>query len=82
MEIIKDFEDISSIDAQTLKEKMGNLSKETIVKAWIGTSPENAGYVSSLFENIDFEKEREAMGRIRIEEIDAAQQEVLKAIAH
>ncbi|MBR5420716.1 MAG: hypothetical protein IK115_06165 [Lachnospiraceae bacterium] len=75
-----DFENISSVDAKTLKEKLSSLSKEIIVKARIGTSPENAAYLSSVFEEIDFEKESKAIGRIRIEEVDAAQQEILKSL--
>ena len=80
MERIDDFESISSIDADTLREKMADLPAETIVKAWIGTSPSNAEYLCSVFTSIDFEKEREAIGRIRVEEVEAAQQEVLKSL--
>jgi hypothetical protein len=36
--------------------------------------------LESTFTNIDFKKESELMGRIRIEEVDEAQAEVLAAI--
>lgn len=80
MDIINDFENISTVDAEILREKLANLPAETIVKAWIGTAPSNAEYLASVFKSIDFAKERAAIGAIRIEEVEAAQQEVLKAI--
>ena len=80
MAIIKDFEDISSVDEETLRERLAGISAETIVKAWIGTAPDNAKHLSSAFPFIDFEKEKEAIGRIRVKDVDAAQQELLNAL--
>ena len=78
--IIDDFEDISIVEAGTLHEKLANLPAEIIVKAWIGTSPSNAEFLASVFTSIDFAKERAAIGPIRIEEVEAAQQKVIKAL--
>ena len=78
--IINDFEEISSVNSDVLREKLSGLPNDTIVKASIGTSPENAEYLSSALSNIDFAKKRENIGRIRIEEVEAAQQEIIKAI--
>lgn len=80
MKMITDFEEISSVDINVLKEKAGSISKEIIARAWIGTSPTNAAYLSSVFTDIDFEKERDTIGRIKIEEVEAAQQEVLRIL--
>lgn len=80
MEVIRDFEEISSINSDVVREKVSGLSDETIVKASMGTSPENAEYLSSTLSNIDFTKIRKTIGRIRIEEVEGAQLEVLRAI--
>lgn len=80
MAMIKDFEDISSVEKETLRERLAGISAETIVKAWIGTSPANAEHLAATFPFIDFVKERDAIGRINVEEVDAAQQKVLKAL--
>ena len=36
--------------------------------------------ISSAFPFIDFEKEKDAIGRIKVEDVDAAQQELLNAL--
>ena len=80
MGLIDDFENISSVEAEILREKLANLPAEIIVKAWIGTAPSNAEYLASVFSSIDFVKERSAIGAIKIEEVEAAQQKVLNAL--
>ncbi len=80
MGLIDNFENISTVETGTLLEKLANLPTETIVKARIGTSPSNAEFLASVFTSIDFAKERAAIGPIRIEEVEAAQQQVLKAL--
>ena len=80
MKLITDFEAIASVDENILKEKASSISKDIIAKAWIGTSPVNAAFLSSIFTDVDFEKERESIGRIKIEEVEAAQQEVLRIL--
>lgn len=80
MAIIKDFEEISSVGEETLRERLAGISAETIVKAWMGTSPDNAKHLSSAFPFIDFEKEKDAIGRIKVEDVDVAQQELLNAL--
>ncbi len=78
--MMTDFERISDLGAETCKEKLQELSTDTLVKAYKGTSPENASFLESTFTNIDFKKESELIGRVRIEEVDEAQATVLAAI--
>ncbi len=80
MGFINDFEKIASVDSEILREKLANISVETIVKASIGTAPSNADYLATVFDSIDFTKERDIIGPVRIEEVEAAQQEVIKAL--
>lgn len=78
--MITDFEHISELGAETCKGKLQDFSTDILVRAYKGTSPENALFLESTFTNIDFKKESELMGRVRIEEVDEAQAAVLAVI--
>ncbi|SEL13149.1 DNA-binding transcriptional regulator, XRE-family HTH domain [Butyrivibrio sp. ob235] len=77
---ITDFESISSLDTAKYGTKLKTVPIETIVKAYMGTSPVNAKWIESVFHDIDFDKEVSAIGRIKIQEIEAAQNEILATI--
>jgi transcriptional regulator with XRE-family HTH domain len=77
---ISDFEFLLSLDTDKYGARLRTVPKETIVKAYIGTSPQNAKWIASFFSNIDFDKEASKIGRIRIKEIEDAQNEVLRII--
>ena len=77
---ITDFESISSLDTAKYGAKLKTVPTETIVKAYMGTSPVNAKWIESVFHDIDFDKEVSAIGRIKIQEIEDAQNEILATI--
>ena len=77
---ISDFEAISSLDTDKYGAKLKSVPKETIVKAYMGTSPENAKWIEAFWGEIDFGIEVSKIGRIRVKEIEDAQEDVLKII--
>ena len=77
---VSDFESISSLDAEKCKGKLKNIPIETVVKACMGTSPTNAAWIASLFPQINFDEKFAKVGRVRIQEVEDAQTEILNAI--
>ena len=77
---LSDFESISSLEPQVVRNKLNPLPRDTIVKACMGTSPTNAKWIASVFPEIDFEKAISEVGRIRITEVEEAQNAVIDAI--
>ena len=77
---VTDFESLSTLDADICRSKLKKLPKETIIKACMGTSPTNAAWIAGLLTDIDFDKEFASIGRIRIQEVEDAQNEVLAVI--
>ena len=77
---ITDFEALSSLDKDKYGTKLRSVPKETIVRAYKGTSPENAKWIEAFWDEIDFGKEVSEIGRIRVKEIEDAQDEVLRII--
>ena len=53
---------------------------DTIVKACMGTSPTNAAWLASLFPMINFDEEYAKIGRVRVQEVEDAQAEILNAL--
>lgn len=78
--MIKEFEEISKLENDRVRELLKDISPEVIVKAYKGTSPENAEYLKETFKEIDFEKKAAEVGRVRIEEVEKAQQEIIDKI--
>ena len=77
---VSDFESISSLDAGRCKDKLKNIPIGTVVKACMGTSPTNAAWIASLFPQTIFDDEFAKVGRVRIQEVEDAQAEILNAI--
>ena len=77
---LSDFESISSLEPQVVRNKLNQLPRDTIVKACMGTSPTNAKWIASVFPEIDFEKAISEVGSIRITEVEEAQNAVIDAI--
>ena len=46
----------------------------------MGTSPTNAAWIASLFPQVNFDEEFAKVGRVRIQEVEDAQSEVLDAL--
>lgn len=79
-EHISDFEDIIDIDSSRLKVMMIPLEPNEIVKASMGASPKINEFLKQLFRDIDFQKERNFIGSVRISEIDAIQNKIVEII--
>ena len=56
------------------------VSVEILVKAYMGTSPDNAKWMEKNMKDIDFLAERAKIGRIRISDVENAQNEILNLI--
>ena len=80
LSFVSDFESISTVAAEKCRSKLEEISKETLVKACMGTSPTNAKWIAGIFPEIDFEKGFSEIGRIRISEVEDAQKAILAAI--
>lgn len=80
LKCVTDFESISNLDANVCRSKLIKLPKEVVVKACMGTSPANAAWLASILTEIDFDKEFASIGRIRIQDVEEAQDEVLAAL--
>lgn len=77
---ITDFEEISAIPPGELKEILEQFDANALVTALMGASPELNGLCEKLFPDIDFEKIRNKIGRIRIEAVQAAQDQIVSMI--
>lgn len=77
---IFDFEDIITIDSLRVKGTLEQFGRKAIVKASMGSSPRVNEYLKSLFPDIDFVKERQAIGSIPINEISNIHDEIIEAI--
>lgn len=77
---IADFEEIMTVSEKELKEILGQIDKESLVIALMGASPDANGYLEKVFPEIDFEKTRNKIGRVRIEAVEQAQEEIVAMI--
>ena len=77
---ISDFEALSTLDADIYGLKLKTVAIDTVVKACMGTSPTNFEWIAGYFPDVNFNAEFSRIGRIRIQDVEEAQKEVLKAI--
>lgn len=56
------------------------VGNETLVKAYMGTSPDNAKWMEENMKDIDFPVERAKIGRVRITDVENAQNEIVNLI--
>ena len=77
---ITDFEQISTISEKELKEVLGQFDTDSLVTALMGASPETNSFCERLFPDIDFEKIRKTIGRIRIEAVEDIQNQIVAMI--
>ena len=77
---ISDFEAISTLDVEIYGPKLKTVSIDTVVKACMGTSPTNFEWIAGYFPDVNFNAEFARIGRIRIQDVEEAQKEILKAI--
>jgi len=79
-ERIVDFEQISKIPKDELKEILEQFDTNSLVIASMGASPEVNRLLESLFQDIDYEVLRNCIGRVRIEEVERIQNEIVSMI--
>ena len=77
---ISDFEELSTLDADIYGPKLKTVAIDTVVKACMGTSPTNFEWIAGFFPEINFNDEFARIGRTRIQDVEDAQKELLKAI--
>lgn len=74
------FEDIFNLDTLTLKKILSNVSSIDIVKASMAASPKVNELLRISFKEIDFVKERNAIGSVRITEVEEIHSKIVDII--
>lgn len=77
---ITDFEQICTIPKEKLKEIMGQFDTDSLVIALMGASPDVNQFCEKLFPDIDFEKARNEIGRVRVETVGEMQGQIVSMI--
>ena len=77
---ISNLEELATVDVNKVKAALTNVDKKHIVIASLGVSPTTNDFLERIFPDIDFPKMREIIGRIRIEEVEKAEQEIVRKI--
>lgn len=77
---ITDFEQISTISEKELKEVLNQFDADSLVLALMGASPETNRFCEKLFPDMDFEKTRNNIGRVRIEAVEDMQNQIISMI--
>lgn len=77
---IADFEQISTIPEKELKEVLGRFNADSLVIALMGASPDTNQFCEKMFPEIDFEKMRNQIGRIRVETVEEMQELIVSMI--
>lgn len=77
---LSSFEQLTEIASDSIKLALADIPTEEIIKASMGASPRVNDYLASIFTYLDFPKQQNLIGRIKIEEIEAAQNEIVKLI--
>ena len=77
---ITDFEQLAVIPEKELEESLRLFDEKALVTALMGASPGINDLCEKLFPAIAFEKIRNDIGRIRIEEVEKRQKEIISMI--
>lgn len=77
---ITDFEEIIEKDRDELITVLSYFTKEEIVKASMGASPSVNDFLNALLPDIDFTTEQLKIGRIKADEIEQAQNDIVSLI--
>lgn len=77
---ITDFEQLSIIPEDELKEILKQFDSKSLVAASMGASPEINDLLEKLFTDIDFKLMRDQIGRVRIEEVEDMQNQIITMI--
>lgn len=77
---ISNFEDIIKISKEELKELLSKFDISDIIKAAMGSSPEVNDFLQNIFADTDFQKEQIIIGRVKAEEIEDIQNQIVSII--
>lgn len=77
---ISDFEQISLISENELREILEQFDTHSLVIASMGASPEINELLESLFQDIDYNTLRNHIGLVKIEEVETIQKEIVAMI--
>lgn len=77
---VLEFEDIVKMDRRRLKEILEEFETEDVVKASMGASPAVYELLQSICAEVDFQKERERIGQVRMEEVESIQKQMVAAV--
>lgn len=80
MKKISDFEELNVIPEDELKKTLEQFDKNSLVIASMGASPEINNLLEKIFPNTDYKTLRNSIGRVRIEEVEKIQKEIISAI--
>lgn len=77
---IADFEQITKIPEQELKEILEQFDTDSLVIALMGASPDANSLCERLFPEIDFAMTRSRIGRVRVETVEEKQNQIVAMI--
>ena len=78
--MINDFEELWTAGTDREVTILKGIDAEIIVRAYMGTSPDNAAWLENNLPHVDFKSIREKLGRQPIAEIEKAQNYVLERV--
>ena len=77
---ITDFEQLSKVPENELRDILEQYDMTSLVIASMGASPEINNLLENLFPEVDYKMERNRIGRVRIDEVERIQQEIVSII--
>ncbi len=77
---ITDFEQLSKVPENELREILEQFDMASLVTASMGASPEINNLLEKLFPEADYKIERNCIGRVRVDEVERIQQEIVSVI--
>ncbi|MCI8373076.1 MAG: helix-turn-helix domain-containing protein [Lachnospiraceae bacterium] len=77
---ITDFEQLSEIPENELREVLEKFDITSLVIASMGASPEINNLLEKLFPDVDYKMERNCIDRVRVDEVERIQQEIVSII--
>lgn len=77
---ITDFEQLLKVPENELRDILEQYDMTSLVIASMGASPEINNLLEKLFPDVDYKMERNCIGRIRIDEVERRQQEIVSII--
>ncbi|MEH2943210.1 helix-turn-helix domain-containing protein [Lachnospiraceae bacterium KK002] len=77
---ITDFEQLSEVPENELRDILEQYDMTSLVIASMGASPEINNLLEKLFPDVDYKMERNRIGRVRIDEVERVQQEIVSVI--